>query len=154
MGNLKNQTVHAGNTIKLTIGGKEIGRAQSIDGRRSFGQEAVYEIGSIMPKEHVALRYEGSVTLDRFKVRTKSLVDLGLATYGVGILNMDVIDIEVTDRFSGNTLVVFRGCSLQDFSENYRANAIAGENATFTYLSSDNGTVETVNTADARAFNA
>jgi len=144
MASVTNQTVHAGHTIRLKIDGKEVGRAQSIDGRRSFGQEAVMEIGSIMPQEHVALRYEGSVTLDKFKIRKKSLSEIGLARLGVGILNMDVIDIEVTDRFTNDIIVVYRGCSLQDYSENFRANAISGENASWTYLSADQGKPETV----------
>jgi hypothetical protein len=147
MANLQKQTVHAGHTIKLKIGGKEIGRAQSIDGRRSFGQEGVYEIGSIMPVEYVALRYEGSVTLDKFKIRTQSLKELGLAALGVGILNMDVIDIEVTDSYTGAIVVVYRGCSLQEYSESFRANAISGENATWQYLSADMGVAETVDKA-------
>lgn len=144
MASVNNQSVHAGHTIRLKIDGKEIGRAQSVDGRRSFGQEGVYEIGSIMPQEHVALRYEGTVTLDKFKIRTKSLAEIGLAKLGVGILNMDVIDIEITDRFTGAIVMVYRGCSLQDYSENFRANSISGENATWTYLSSDQGTPETI----------
>lgn len=144
MASVAQQSVHAGHTIRLKIDGQEIGRAQGLDGRRSFGQEGVYEIGSIMPQEHVALRYEGTVTLDKFKIRKKSLAELGLAKLGVGILNMDVIDIEVTDRYTGDIVIVYRGCSLQDYSENFRANAIAGENATWTYLSADQGTPETV----------
>lgn len=144
MSSVAKQTVHAGHTIRLKIGGKEVGRAQSLDGRRSFGQEAQYEIGSIMPKEHVALRYEGTVTFDKFKIRKKSLKEIGLAPLGVGILNMDVIDIEVTDRFTNDIVVVYRGCSLQDYSENFRVGAISGENASWSYLSADNGTSETV----------
>lgn len=144
MSSVANQSVHAGHTIRLKIDGKEIGRAQSIDGRRSFGQEGVYELGSIMPQEHVALRFEGTVTLDKYKIRRKSLAEIGLAKLGVGILNMDVIDIEVTDRFTGDIIIVYRGCSLQDNSENFRANAISGENASWTYLSSDQGTPEVV----------
>lgn len=144
MATIRNQSVHAGHTIRLKIDGHEIGRAQSIDGRRSFGQEAVYEIGSNMPVEHVALRYEGSVTVDKYKIRKKSLADLGLAKYGVGILNMDIIDIEVTDRVTGDIVIVYRGCSLQDASENFRANAIAGENATWVYLSADQGKPEKI----------
>jgi hypothetical protein len=144
MASVANQSVHAGHTIRLKVDGKEVGRAQSVDGRRSFGQEAVHEIGSIMPQEHVALRYEGSVTLDKFKIRKKSLAEIGLAKLGVGILNMDVIDIEITDRFTGDIIVVYRGCSLQDYSENFRANAISGENASWTYLSADQGTPEKV----------
>ena len=144
MASIANQSVHAGHTIRLKIDGQEIGRAQSIEGRRSFGQEGIYEIGSIMPQEHVPLRYEGSVTLDKFKIRKKSLAELGLAKFGAGILNMDVIDIEVTDRYTGEIVVVYRGCSLQDYSESFRVNAIAGENATWLYLSADQGTAEKV----------
>lgn len=142
MASVTQQTAHAGHTIRLKIGGQEVGRAQSVDGRRSFGQEGQYELGSIMPQEHVALRYEGSVTFDKFKIRKKSLKDLGLATFGVGILKMNVIDIEITDRFTNDIVVVYRGCSLQDYSENFRVNAISGENASWAYLSADQGTVE------------
>lgn len=142
MASVTQQQSHAGHTIRLKIGGQEVGRAQSIDGRRSFGQEGQYEIGSIMPQEHVALRYEGSVTLDKFKIRKKSLKDLGLASLGVGILKMNVIDIEITDRYTKDIVMVYRGCSLQDYSENFRANAIAGENASWAYLSADQGTPE------------
>lgn len=144
MASVANQSVHAGHTIRLKVDGNEIGRAQSVDGRRSFGQEGVYEIGSIMPVEHVALRYEGSVTLDKFKIRKKSLAELGLARLGIGILNLDVIDIEITDRYTGDIIVVYRGCSLQDYSENFRANSISGENASWAYLSADQGTPEAV----------
>lgn len=143
MSSVTQQKSHAGHTIRLKIDGKEVGRAQSIDGRRSFGQEGQYEIGSIMPQEHVALRYEGSVTLDKFKVRKQSLKDLGLASLGIGILKMNVIDIEVTDRYTGDIVIVYRGCSLGDYSENFRANAISGENASWQYLSADQGTPET-----------
>lgn len=142
MSSIAKQTTHAGHTIKLKIAGNEIGRAQSVDGKRSFGLEPQYEIGSIMPQEHVPLKYDGSVTLDKFKIRKKSLKDLGLAALGVGILNMDVIDIEITDRFTNDIIVVYRGCSLSDYSESFKANAIAGENATWSYLSADNGTAE------------
>src|SRR6185312_3458504 len=110
MASVAQQQSHAGHTIRLKIDGKEVGRAQSIDGRGSFGQEGQYEIGSIMPQEHVALRFEGSVTLDKFRIRKKSLAELGLAKLGEGILNMSVIDIEITDRFTGDIVEVYRGC--------------------------------------------
>jgi hypothetical protein len=99
-----------------------------------------------MPQEHVALRYEGSVTVDSFYVRNQSLKDLGLATLGVGILQMNVIDIVVSDKYAGKTPAIvpirgYRNCSLNDYSENFRTNAISGENATWLYLTADNGTV-------------
>jgi hypothetical protein len=140
------QQVVTGTIVQLKVGNNEIGRAQSIDGRRQFGQEGVYAIGSIMPQEHVALRYEGSVTVDSFYVRNQSLKDLGLATLGVGILQMNVIDIVVSDKYAGKTPAIvpirgYRNCSLNDYSENFRTNAISGENATWLYLTADNGTV-------------
>lgn len=144
MASITQTTTHAGHTIRLKIGGQEVGRAQSFDGRTSFGQEAQYEIGSIMPQEHTPLRYEGTVSFDKFKIRKKALADLGLASLGVGILKMNVIDIEITDRFTGDIVEVYRGCALQEYSRNYRANAISGENASWAYLSCDNGTVETI----------
>lgn len=142
MSSIAKQTVHAGHTIRLKIQGQEVGRAQSVDGRRSFGQEGQYEIGSIMPQEHVALRYDGSVTLDKFMVRKKSLKDLGLGALGDGILKMDVIDIEITDKYTNDIVRVYRGCSLAECSENFRVGAIAGENATWNYLSCDEGVPE------------
>lgn len=143
MASVTQQQSHAGHTIKLKIDGKEVGRVQSIDARASFGQEGQYEIGSIMPQEHVALRYEGSITVDKFRLRKKSLAELGLAKLGEGILRMNVIDIEVTDQFTGDIVEVYRGCSLGEYSRSHRANAISGENATWNYLSCDQGTPET-----------
>ena len=127
-------SVHAGHTIKIKIDKQEVGRIQSGEGRRSFGQEGVYEIGSIMPQEHVPLRYEGGFTVDRFYVRKKDLKQLGLASVGEEILQKDVIDIEVEDKQTGDIVRVYEGCSLQDYSENFRVNAISGENASFVYL--------------------
>jgi hypothetical protein len=143
MASVAQQRSVSGNIIRLKIDGKEVGRAQSIDARASFGQEGQYEIGSIMPVEHVALRYEGSVTVDKFRIRKSSLADLGLAKFGVGILKMGVINIEITDRYTNEIIEVYRGCSLNEYSRSHRANAISGENATWMYLSADSGTPET-----------
>jgi hypothetical protein len=134
MSTIKKQTVHSGQTIKIKIDGQEVGRIQSGDGRRSFGQEGIYEIGSIMPQEYVPLRYEGGFTVDKFYVRKKSLADLGIAPLGEDVLNMDVLDIEVLDNDTGETIRVYEGCSVQEYSESFRTNAIAGENASFVYL--------------------
>ena len=139
MGSLANQTVHTGNTIELKVKGVKIGRAQGLDARRSFGTEGVYELGSIMAIEHVHLRYEGTVTLERFFVKRESLRELNLLPIGEDVLTTDIIDIEVIDKTTGVILRVYRGCSISDFSETFRVGAIAGENATFQYLEcSDN----------------
>lgn len=134
-----NQTVHSGNTVLLKVNGQVVGRAQSLDGRRSFGTEGVYEIGSIMPQEHVNNRYEGTVQLERFLIKSADLAKVGMAALGEEILVRDIIDIEVIDKATGNTIRVYRGCTAVDYSENFRVGAISGENASFQYLSCDDG---------------
>lgn len=128
------QKVHSGHTINIRIGTTTIGKAQGIDGDRSFGTEGVYEIGSIMPSEHINLRYEGSVNIERFFVRKESLKDLGYASLGEEVLKQGTINIEVIDKDSGSVVRVYYGCTIVNYRETFRANSIAGENATFTYL--------------------
>ena len=148
-----NQSVHSGNTVLLKVNGQVVGRAQSLDGRRSFGTEGVYEIGSIMPQEHVNNRYEGTVQLERFLIKSADLAKVGMAALGEEILVKDIIDIEVIDKASGNTVRVYRGCTAVDYSENFRVGAISGENASFQYLSCDNGTVDGITALKAELQN-
>lgn len=140
---VKDQPAHAGHTIRLKIGGVEVGRGQRLNGNRSFGTENQYEIGSIMPQESVPLKVDGTVSLEKYFIRKKSLVDLGLSAYGADILNLQVIDIEITDKYTNDIVIVYRKCTLQESSESFSANAMTGENATWKYLSSDNGTPQT-----------
>lgn len=133
------QTVHSGNTVLLKVNGHIIGRAQSLDGRRSYGTEGVYEIGSIMPQEHINNRYEGTVSLERFLIKEADLAKIGMAALGEEILKRPVMDIEVIDKATSKTVRVYRGCTAVDYSENFRVGAISGENASFQYLSCDRG---------------
>lgn len=160
------QSVNTGNTMVLVIKGKVIGRAQSLQAQRSFGTEGVYEIGSIMPQEHVYNRYEGRITLERFLVRTDTLVDLGMAGLGEDILTKGVIDLAIFQKAGGtgtngaggweswenmveayNTekiIRVYRGLTAIDYSETVRVGAICGENASFYYMTcDDNGATTT-----------
>ena len=130
------QSVHSGHTILLKIKGKTIGRAQGIDGDRSFGTEGVYEIGSIMPQEHVNNRYEGSINIERFFVRENDLANAGYAALGEEVLKRDIITIEVVDKYTGKIIRRYHGCTIVSYRETFRVNAIAGENAVFTYLRS------------------
>lgn len=136
-----NQTVVSGATILIKVKGTVVGRAQGLDARRSFGTEGVYEIGSIMPQEHINNRYEGSFTLERYLIKKGDLAKVGMVALGEEILTTDVIDVEVIDKASGDTIRCYRGCTASDYSENFRAGAISGENATFMYLSCDAGEV-------------
>lgn len=128
------QQVVTGNILQIVIGGKVVGLAQTLDGRRSFGTEPVHGIGNFMPVEHVQLRYDGTLTIDRFFIRTQDLRSLGLAQLGADILDLGVVDILVIDRVTKKVLRQYVGCTCSDYTETFRANAIAGENATFRYL--------------------
>lgn len=135
MASITEQTVHAGHTISITYNGKAIGKIQSIEGSRQFGTQGVYEIGSIMPQEHVELKYEGSLTVDRYFVRNQDLQSLGLAALGRDVLTLGILNIVVTDKYLNNIEVrTYHGCTMQSDKESFRVNSIAGENATFQYL--------------------
>lgn len=186
MASVMEQTVHAGHTISIKYKGTTIGRIQGFDGERSYGTQGVYEIGSIMPQEHIPLRYEGSLSVERFFVRKSSLHGIGLGSLGREILKKGVIDIVVESKYAMDSSAVnsarsavdtalekmqnaktardnagatdaqdeynaalgemqtliaenaevrtYHGCTLVSCRESFRANAIAGENAVFTYL--------------------
>lgn len=139
MASLEKQTVVTGAMIIIKINGVAVGRAQSLDPRTSFGTEGVYEIGSIMPQEHVQNRYEGSLTLERYLMRNEDLEKAGVIGLGEDILQKDIIDIELINKTDNKTVRVYRGCTFTDYTNSVRANAIAGENATVQYLSCDSG---------------
>lgn len=130
------QTVHSGNTVLLSIDDKVIGRAQSLSSERSFGTTGVYEIGSIMPQEHIFLKYEGTVTLNRLRMRKEDLVSAGYSALGEDVLKIDVIDISLLDRTGSSTKVIetYSGCSIDSYNTEVRANEIASEEARFFYL--------------------
>lgn len=172
MANLENVQTHAGHTVVLKLGGYLVGRAQTANARRTFGTQGVYEIGSIMPVEHIPLRYEGSVTMDKFFIRLgnqfSSLRGILKAVAGVkgasvtdedlilrtGLMNIAVHRTQTTgipagrgevninaasaiNRITSEPGLVIRaylGCTLADYTEAFRANALAGENATFLFL--------------------
>lgn len=135
MASLNNQTVHTGNTVGLWIAGHQIGKAQSLTASRSFGTQGVYQIGDIMPAEHVYLKFEGTVTLNRMRIRKSDLNSLGFAPLGADVLKMGIIDITVHDTTNGDKILeAYQGCSIENYNTEYRANEIVSESATYLYL--------------------
>lgn len=139
MASIDKQTVHTGNTALIKIDGVAVGRAQGFSPSTDFGTQGVYEIGTIMPVEHVYLRYEGRISFERFMMRKENLALLGYVGLGEDILKKHIIDIEVQDKETGETITVYRGCTFANYDATYRANAISGENASVLYLSADTG---------------
>ena len=133
MGSLAKQSVYSGNIIELKVKGQKVGRAQGLDSRISFGTEGIYELGSTMPQEHVHLKYEGTLTVEKFYVRQSSLNNLE-TPLGEEVLTTDILDIEVFDKVTGELIQVYRGCSIVDTNINFRVGTITAQNASFTYL--------------------
>lgn len=119
-------------------GNNLVGRAQSLTANRSFGTEGVYEIGSIMPQEHVYLKYSGSVSLERFRMISNNLASatMGIAALGEDILQKDIITINVFDSVTKNLVESFYGCSASSYNTSYRANSIVTESIEMLFLSS------------------
>lgn len=119
-------------------GNNLVGRAQSLTANRSFGTEGVYEIGSIMPQEHVYLKYSGSVSLERFRMISNNLASatMGIAALGEDILQKDIITINVFDSVTKNLVESFYGCSASSYNTAYRANSIVTESIEMMFLSS------------------
>lgn len=129
------QTVHTGNTVYFMIGKDVIARAQSLQSERSFGTTGIYEIGTIMPKEHVYLKYEGSVTVDRFRMRKENLISLGYAALGEDVLKLDVVDIVLQDDTTKQVIEAYFGCSIDTYNTEVRTNEVATENSRWLFLS-------------------
>ncbi len=119
-------------------GNNLVGRAQSLTANRSFGTEGVYEIGSIMPQEHVYLKYSGSVSLERFRMISNNLASatMGIAALGEDILQKDIVTINVFDSVTNNLVESFYGCSASSYNTSYRANSIVTESIEMLFLSS------------------
>lgn len=140
MATVSNQSVQTANRIYIMAQNNLIARAQSLTANRNYGTEGVYEIGSIMPQEHVYLKYTGTLTLERFRMVADNLASkkIDLARLGEDILTKDIVTITVIDSVTRGVVEAFLGCSASQYNTSYRANSIVTESIDFFYLSSTN----------------
>ena len=115
-----------------------IARAQSLSGTRSFGTEGIYQLGSIMPQEHVYLKYTGTITCERFRMIYDNFASakMDIAKLGEDILGQDILDINVLDAYTKNLCISYRGCTANNYNEAFRANEVVTESIEFSYLTS------------------
>lgn len=140
MASINNQTVQTGNRIYIQVKNHVIARAQSLSGSRSYGTQGIYQIGSIMPQEHVYLKYTGTISLERFRMIKDNLASatMDIARLGEDILTQDILDINVVDALTKQLSISYRGCTANSYAENTRANEVVSENIEFSYLTSTN----------------
>lgn len=138
MASISTQDVNTGNRIYIMAKNNLIARAQSLTADRNFGTEGVYELGSIMPAEHVYLKYTGTLTLERFRMTHDNLASqtMDIVALGVDILQKDIITISVYDSVTQDVVENFWGCTASSYNTSYRANQIVTESINFFYLGS------------------
>ena len=142
---------HAAQLVELVIdapdmgmNNKVIGRAQRVANTVNFGTQNVYEIGSIMPKESIPLRYEGSVTIDNLLIRFDSLDSnkpegingSPVDSLGADVLEKYTFDIVVRDKLTKHIVRKYKDCTISASNEEITANALFASSATFFFLSS------------------
>jgi hypothetical protein len=128
------KTTLTGNLCLLKIQGQEIGRAQSVTADSDFGLEDVSGIGNVEVQEHVNTKIVHTLTIDKFIISKKTLIELGFVPVSEDVLNMDVIDIEIITK-DGTLIKKYMACSCANYSLRVNAHAIVGENATWRALS-------------------
>lgn len=115
------------------------GRVQSFDADHDYGTQAVHGVGDYIPAEFVNLKFQGTITIDAFAIRTDDLVDLGLAALGLDILKTGLLDISLHEEgpspydptsLSTAPLRVYRDVAITRYRESIREGQICGENAT------------------------
>lgn len=91
-----------------------------------------------MPREHVYLKYTGSLTLERFRMVRDNLASktMDIAKLGEDILQQDILTISVMDSVTKMVVEAFYGCSASTYNTSYRASQIVSESIEFLYLSS------------------
>jgi hypothetical protein len=118
----------------IKIGGKEVGRAQNVTADSDFGLEDVSGIGDVEVQEHVNTKVVHTLTMDKFIINKKTLLELGYVPVSEDILTMGVLDIEVLTK-DGTLIKKYESCSAANYSLRVAAHAIIGENATWRALS-------------------
>lgn len=132
---LANQAVHSHIGIRIMIGTKDVGsgRIQSFNADHDFGLQPVHGVGDYLPAEQVPTRFDGTITIDAFRIRTKDLVKLGIAALGLEALKMPIWDFVLFDKIDQKAYRVYENCSIGRYSERIQEGAIAGENATIKF---------------------
>jgi len=91
-----------------------------------------------MPQEHVFLKYEGTLTLERVRVRKNSLVDFGLTQVDEHILEQGLVNIIIMDKYTQTVTLAYYNCSAVNYQISNRANELVTETLNMTYLSAGN----------------
>lgn len=128
--------VLTGNKVNILINGNIIGGGnilQSVGLDTDYGLQDVDGIGTPLTQAHEVGKVVHSITLDKFVISKKNLVNLGYAPDDENLLNSNIIDIEIVND-KGEVEMILKGCSCANHRITITKHAIIGENATFRAL--------------------
>ena len=128
------KTTLTGNIMLIKIAGTEVGRCQNVTADSDFGLEDVSGIGDVEVQEHVNTKVVHTLTMDKFIINKKTLLEMGYVPISEDVLTMGVLDIEVLTK-DGTLIKKYESCSAANYSLRVQAHAIIGENATWRALS-------------------
>jgi hypothetical protein len=122
--------------VAILIGSSDVGsgRIQSFNDDQGFNQQAVHGVGDFLPVEHTPLKFDGTLTLDAFRIRLKDLNSLGVGALGLQILALGVLRIQLYDKIDKRVFRTYEGVSVDRQSLRVQEGAIVGENVTTKYL--------------------
>lgn len=123
-----------GNICVIKIGGQEVGRAQTVTADSDFGLEDVSGIGNVEVQEHVNTKVTHTLTMAKFIINKKTLLELGIVPISEDVLTTGVLDIEILTK-DGTLIKKYESCSCATYSLQVSTHAIVGENATWRALS-------------------
>lgn len=130
-----NQQVRSGNRVVIMFDGKQIGLLQSVSCSDDYGLEPANGIGDIHSQEMVPTVARHTVQVSSMILPKKSLAAAGItAENGDDALVGRVFEIEAYDKYTGELLQKYKGCSYASGSTEVRANAICMANGTFMAL--------------------
>jgi len=129
-----NTFITTGHNILLKVKGEEVGAARSIVGNQDFGVEGAYVIGSILPVENTPQKWTGNLEIDKFFIKRDIHLLANVDTSSEGVLEISPVDIEIIEKETGSTVMIYQGCTLTSTTITITANAYVGERAVFVPL--------------------
>ena len=144
MADLANQIAQGGHVVRIKAGGLIIGYGRSSQFTQDYGTQPLYALGDVAPAEHTPMQWAAQITLDQFVIHQAKLGEavqlMNLAPMGPReALDVGLIDFEVLDDVD-NTVMVYQGCTVGQFSYQITANQFSGQNATFHAKNVERGT--------------
>ena len=129
---MANSNVMTGNRVILKINGAAVGfGVQNVDFQDSFGLQDVDGIGQAESFEMVVGKITHTISLSSYNIAGNDLIKQGFVPTADDWMTAGVVDIEVLDKITGQTIELYTGCRADSHSRSYAKHSLSGQNASF-----------------------